>query len=98
MFNRFGADGFSERARRELQATGALVRRRPIQTREPLTPQEAQIARLAADGLTNPEIGAQLFLSRHTVDWHLRKVYSKLGITSRRELGDVLPGATATSA
>jgi DNA-binding CsgD family transcriptional regulator len=97
MLNRFGAAAFAERARRELHAAGAVVRSAPIETREPLTPQESQIARLAADGLTNPEIGAQLFLSRHTVDWHLRKVFSKLGISSRREIGSALrEGLAAT--
>ena len=71
---------------RELMATGEKVRKRTVDTRDELTPQEAQIARMAADGLSNPEIGAQLFLSTRTVEWHLRKVYSKLGISSRKEL------------
>ncbi|MER6954208.1 AAA family ATPase [Streptomyces sp. NPDC000618] len=83
-----GAEGFAERARRELQATGAKVRGpRTAATQAALTPQEAQIARLAGEGLTNPEIGAQLFISPHTVEWHLRKVFSKLGIASRKEIG-----------
>ncbi|MGN6868350.1 MAG: BREX system ATP-binding domain-containing protein [Solirubrobacteraceae bacterium] len=86
MFSRFGAEAFTERARRELLATGETVRRRLEETREVLTPQEAQIARLAADGQTNPEIGAQLFISPRTVEYHLRKVFSKLDINSRREL------------
>ena len=86
-----GAAAFAERARRELAATGETVRKRSDDTRDELTPQEAQIARMARDGLTNPEIGAQLFLSHRTVEWHMRKVLGKLGITSRRELADALP-------
>ena len=90
-FVAMGARGFAERARRELLATGETVRKRTIDTRDELTPQEAQIARLAAERLTNPEIGAQLYLSHRTVEYHLRKVFSKLGISSRRELADALP-------
>ena len=86
-----GAEAFAERARRELLATGEKVRQRTVETRDELTPQEEQIARLARDGLTNPEIGAQLFLSPRTVEWHLRKVFTKLGISSRRGLHDALP-------
>ncbi len=86
-------EAFAERARLELLATGETVRRRARDTRDELTPQEQQIARLARDGLTNPEIGAQLFLSPRTVEWHLRKVFTKLGISSRRELRSVLPDA-----
>lgn len=85
-----GVRAFAERARTELQATGEKVRRRTIETRDDLTPQERHIARLAGDRLTNQEIGAQLFLSHRTVEWHLRKVFSKLGITSRRELAQAL--------
>jgi DNA-binding NarL/FixJ family response regulator len=85
-----GAQAFAERAQRELLATGETVRKRTVDTRDQLTPQEAQIARLARDGLTNPEIGEQLFLSHRTVEWHLRKVFTKLGISSRRELAHVL--------
>jgi DNA-binding CsgD family transcriptional regulator len=90
-FISMGAEAFAERARRELLATGEKVRTRRPETRDELTPQEEQIARLARDGLTNPEIGAQLFLSPRTVEWHLRKVFSKLGIRSRRELANALP-------
>ncbi|MDV3128609.1 LuxR C-terminal-related transcriptional regulator [Mycobacterium sp. 21AC1] len=86
MFTRMGAEAFAERARRELVAAGEKVRKQPLSTGDELTAQEAQIARLAADGLTNQEIGAQLFISTHTVEWHLRKVFVKLGITSRRQL------------
>jgi DNA-binding CsgD family transcriptional regulator len=86
MFTRMGAQAFAERARRELAATGEKVRKQPVGSGDELTAQEAQIARLAGDGLTNQEIGAQLFISTHTVEWHLRKVFVKLGITSRRQL------------
>ncbi len=85
-FTRGGAEAFAERAGRELLATGETARRRAEDTRDQLTAQEEQIARLAAEGMTNPEIGAQLFLSRRTVEWHLRNVFSKLGISSRRQL------------
>jgi DNA-binding CsgD family transcriptional regulator/tetratricopeptide (TPR) repeat protein len=90
MFVAMGAEGFAERARRELAATGETVRKRTVETRDELTAQEAQIARLASDGHTSPEIGAQLFLSPRTVDWHLRKVFAKLGINSRRQLPTAL--------
>ena len=93
MLAAMGAEGFAERARRELMATGETVRKRTAQAADTLTAQEASIARLARDGRTNPEIGAQLFLSARTVEWHLRKVFTKLGISSRREL----PGALASS-
>jgi DNA-binding CsgD family transcriptional regulator len=86
-----GADGFAERARHELLATGEKVRKRREDTRDDLTPQEEHIARLAREGRTNPEIGAELFLSPRTVEWHLKKVFAKLGIASRRELRDALP-------
>jgi DNA-binding CsgD family transcriptional regulator len=91
MFSDFGANAFVERARRELAATGETVRKRRDETRGQLTPQEQQIARLAADGHTNPEIGAQLFLSARTVEWHLSKVFQKLDISSRRQLRQALP-------
>ncbi|MBV8994539.1 MAG: helix-turn-helix transcriptional regulator, partial [Pseudonocardiales bacterium] len=81
-----GMDAFAERARRELLATGETVRKRTVVTLSTLTAQETSIARLAVDGQTNAEIGAQLFLSARTVEWHLRKVFTKLGISSRREL------------
>ena len=86
-----GVEAFADRARRELRATGETVRKRRIETRDHLTAQEAQIARLARDGLTNPEIGIQLFISPRTVQYHLRKVFQKLGIGSRAELDRVLP-------
>jgi DNA-binding CsgD family transcriptional regulator len=90
--------GFAERARRELRATGETARRRPLVAgREGLTAQEAQIARLARDGLSNPEIGTRLFLSAHTVQYHLRKVFAKLGITSRSQLDRVLPALPASA-
>jgi DNA-binding CsgD family transcriptional regulator len=93
-FVSMGADGFAERARHELLATGEKVRSRRHETRDELTPQEEQIARLARDGLTNPEIGAQLFLSPRTVEWHLRKVFSKLDVSSRRQLRSALPDSS----
>jgi DNA-binding CsgD family transcriptional regulator len=86
LLSEIGAEAFAERARREYEATGATVRRRTDQVPAALTPQEAQIARLAGDGLTNPEIGARLFISPRTVEWHLSTVFAKLGITSRRQL------------
>jgi DNA-binding CsgD family transcriptional regulator len=92
MLTAMGAAGFAERARGELMATGETVRRRVPETASALTAQEIQIARLAADGFTNPEIGVKLFLSARTVEWHLRKVFVKLGVSSRRGLRDALPG------
>ena len=89
MFTTMGAQAFAERARRELVATGEKVRKQPVGAGDELTAQEAQIAGLAAGGLTNSEIGAQLFISTHTVEWHLRKVFVKLGIKSRRQLRDL---------
>jgi DNA-binding CsgD family transcriptional regulator len=91
LFTAIGMEAFAERARRELLATGEKVRKRSPDTREELTPQEKQIARLARDGLSNAEIGAQLFVSARTVEWHLRNVFAKLGIASRRQLQTALP-------
>ncbi len=93
LFVAIGMEGFAARARGELQATGERVRRRTVETRDDLTAQERQIARLARDGLSNPEIGARLYLSPRTVEWHLRKVFTKLGIRSRQELSDALPSS-----
>jgi DNA-binding CsgD family transcriptional regulator len=90
LFSDMGAGAFAERARRELAATGETVRRRSVDTVDALTPQEAQVARLAADGESNPEIGSRLFLSPRTVEYHLSKVFVKLGVKSRRELRSVL--------
>ena len=86
MFSRIGADGFAERARRELAATGETVRKRTVETFAELTSQEAQIARLVREGRSNQEIAAELFISPRTVEWHLGNVFSKLGITSRKDL------------
>jgi DNA-binding CsgD family transcriptional regulator len=91
MFAAIGMQAFAERAQRELLATGEIIRRRAADTRGDLTPQEAQIARLARAGLSNPEIAAQLFLSPRTVEYHLAKVFTRLGITSRRQLRQALP-------
>ena len=89
-FSEMGAEGFAERARRELAATGETARKRSVETRDELTAQEAQIARLAADGLTNAEIGTELFISYRTVEWHLKKVFAKLDITSRKQISEAL--------
>ena len=93
MLAAIGMEAFAERARRELIATGEAVRKRSVETLTTLTAQEALIARLARDGRTNPEIGARLFLSARTVEWHLRKIFTKLGISSRRELHTALAQA-----
>jgi DNA-binding CsgD family transcriptional regulator len=90
MFTEMGIPGFADRARRELAATGETARKRTSDTRADLTAQEAHIARLALEGLSNPQIGAQLFLSPRTIEWHLRHIYPKLGISSRRELHNVM--------
>jgi DNA-binding CsgD family transcriptional regulator len=89
-FTAIGMEAFGERARNELLATGEKVRKRNAETRNDLTDQERRIAQLARDGLSNPEVGARLFLSPRTVEWHLRKVFGKLGVNSRRELRDAL--------
>jgi len=93
LFSRMGAEAFADRARRELSATGETVRKRTVETVDELTTQEAQVARLAAQGRTNPEIGALLFISPRTVEYHLHKVFPKLGISSRRELRKALQNA-----
>jgi DNA-binding CsgD family transcriptional regulator len=100
LFVSMGVEGFAERARRELIATGETVRKRSVETVTDLTPQEEQIARLAAELHRNSDIAAKLFLSQRTVEWHLRKVFTKLGVSSRRELRSVLengPGVAAGS-
>jgi DNA-binding CsgD family transcriptional regulator len=98
MLAAMGVEAFAARAERELMATGERVRKRRPDTRDDLTAQEAQIARLARDGLSNPEIGARLFVSPRTVEYHLRKVFAKLNIRSRKELERVLPQSTAAKA
>ena len=97
LLTEIGMAVFAERARRELLATGETVRKRTVETLDDLTPQELQIANRAAGGQTNPEIGAQLFLSPRTVEWHLRKVFGKLGISSRKELRSALPDGAAVA-
>ncbi|MEA2214422.1 MAG: hypothetical protein QOF83_4370 [Solirubrobacteraceae bacterium] len=97
MLSAMGVEAFAERARRELLATGETVRKRTVETRDELTPQEALIARLAREGLSNPEIGTRLFISPRTVKYHLRKVFIKLDISSRNELDRVLPGDPAAA-
>ena len=91
MFALMGAAGFADRARHELLATGEKVRRGREDTYDELPPQELHIARLARDGRTNAEIGAELYISARTVEWHLRKVFAKLGISTRKGLHDALP-------
>jgi DNA-binding NarL/FixJ family response regulator len=93
-------EAFAERTRRELLATGESVRKRSIEAAaaNELTAQEQQIAVLARDGMSNPEIGTRLFLSPRTVEWHLRKIFGKLAIKSRRQLRDVLPNAAVSIA
>ena len=90
MLTAIGMEAFAERARRELVATGETVRKRTVQTSVDLTPHETHIAQLACDGLSNPEIGARLFISPRTVEWHLRHVFGKLGIRGRIGLHDAL--------
>ncbi len=100
LFTTMGSEAFADRAAHALRGTGASVRARGARPENDLTPQEAHIARLAHEGMSNPEIGAQLFLSARTVEWHLRKVFAKLGIASRRDLRKVLgaDGAKAATA
>ena len=92
MFAAMGADGFARRAERELAATGEHVRKRDVRPVVELTAQEEQIARLVAEGQSNPEIAAQLFISPRTVEYHLRKIFAKLDITGRGQLARALPG------
>jgi DNA-binding CsgD family transcriptional regulator len=94
LFVSLGMRAFEERAARELLVTGERARKRAVETREDLTAQEAQIAQLASEGLSNPEISARLFISRRTVEYHLHKVFSKLDITSRNQLQGALSGET----
>ena len=89
-------EALAERANQGLRATGAVARKRAPARQQDLTAQEAQIARLARDGLSNPEIGTRLFISAHTVQYHLRKIFAKLGITSRSQLDRVLPNDPST--
>jgi DNA-binding CsgD family transcriptional regulator len=97
LFSDFGMEAFAERARVELEATGEHARKRTVETRGDLTPQEALIARLAGEGLSNAEIGARLFISRHTVEYHLRKVFTKLGVNSRTKLAHALPAEPSSA-
>ena len=97
LYSSMGMEGFAERARRELQATGETVRKRSVETHGELTAQEMQIARLANNGLSNQEIGSRLFISARTVKYHLGKVFTKLDISSRAQLDQVLPGDPATA-
>src|SRR5262249_34913638 len=93
LFTAMGMEAFTERARIELLATGEKVRQRTVARRDELTAQERKTARLARDGLSNAEIGARLFISPRTVEWHLRKAYAKLGVRSRRDLSQALPSS-----
>jgi DNA-binding CsgD family transcriptional regulator len=90
LFTDFGMEGFGARARAELRATGERVRKRTVDTQNDLTPQEARISELVAQGASNPEIAAQLFISPSTVEYHLRKVFTKLGVRSRTQLARVV--------
>ena len=97
MFTSMGTEGFADRTQRELSATGERARKRSVETRDDLTPQEAQIARMAGDGLSNAEIGARLFVSQSTVAYHLRNVFAKLNIASRHQLVQAVPDASMLS-
>ena len=97
MLDAMGMEAFAERARRELLATGETARKRTVETAVELTAQEVQVARLARDGLSNPEIGARLFISPRTVKYHLAKVFTKLDISSRSQLYRVLPADPDTT-
>ena len=97
IFDSAGATAFAERARIELRASGGQARERAVEMRDPLTAQEAVIARLAGDGASNPEIAAQLFISRATVAYHLRKVFTKLAVSSRGQLAAALPARQDTA-
>ena len=90
-----GVEAFAERAEHELRATGERARKRRVETRDDLTAQELQVARLAREGLSNPEIGGRLFISPRTVEYHLHKVFTKLGISSRNQLDLVLEANAA---
>jgi DNA-binding NarL/FixJ family response regulator len=96
MLDGMGMEAFAERARRELAATGETTRRGTVETTLKLTAQEAQVARLAREGLSNPDIGARLFISARTIQYHLGKVFAKLAISSRSQLDRVLFGDPAT--
>jgi DNA-binding CsgD family transcriptional regulator len=98
MLDVMGIGAFAERARRELLATGETARKRTVETAIELTAQEAQVARLARDGMSNPQIGARLFISTRTVQYHLGKVFTKLSISSRGQLEVALPGDQAPRA
>jgi DNA-binding CsgD family transcriptional regulator len=97
MFASMGMEAFAERAWRELAATGETVRRQSVEAYGELTPRESHVAVLARDGLSNTEIGARLFISPHTVEYHLRKVFTKLGVSSRKHLGQVLPSCVTSN-
>jgi DNA-binding CsgD family transcriptional regulator len=97
IFDSAGAAAFAERARIELRASGGQAHERAVDMRDSLTAQEALIARLAGDGASNPQIAAQLFISRATVAYHLRKVFTKLGVSSRSQLAPALPARQGTA-
>jgi DNA-binding NarL/FixJ family response regulator len=92
MFAKMGANAFADRSERELLATGETARKRAIDAGDELTPHEARIARMARDGESNQEIATQLVVSHKTIEYHLHKIFLKLGITSREHLDRVLPG------